>query len=325
MATRCHIVLPDIEDTAGDRIAGRIMREIRRIESLLSAFIPESDIARINRNAFEAPCAVSGEVFSILQSCKAYWTATNGAFDITLRPLYDYWKKMRGEGQPGTIPEELLSSLGMDRVLLDDGNGTVSFSNRLLQIDLGGIGKGYALQKADELLRQNRIENVFISFGESSILTRGAQPGGDCWKLGVNDILHPGTPLFEFRVRNGSMSTSGNFYVDDDGNLQNRLHVIDPGSGRPVERREIVSVSCASPVVAEVLSTSLLVSSDDAVSAVATGVRATASRTDIENLRAIRIRYSGESADVADLTPALSEGMEFRADSSENKYQTYAT
>lgn len=263
MNTRCHVVLPGLDTDKAEQVFSLLKKEVARVEQDLSRFIPDSVISQINNNAAQKPVLVNDEVFEILQTCRKYYDLTEGAFDITLRPLLDFWRNNIPESADENQLNEIINSTGMDKVILDETENSVTFGHEGIEIDLGGYGKGYALELLNKSLRKFSVESAFISFGESSILTRGHHPAGDHWQVGMNDYLNPGSSLHTFKVRDGSVSTSSNFYVDDRGKLQNHRHVISPFSGHPVGDFKSVSVCSGSPVLAEIFSTAFLVSSDE--------------------------------------------------------------
>jgi FAD:protein FMN transferase len=289
MGTRCHVILPGIDADRGQHISAVLKHEINRIETILSRFIAHSDIALINFKGREEPVPVDQETFSILKTCIDYHHRTGGAFDITLRPLLDYWKNRKDDEEATTELYRLLDYTGTENIVLDEENQTVFLKNTTVELDLGGFGKGYALSRLEEFLDDFSVRDAFISFGESSVLTRGAHPAGDHWKIGVNNHLKPGESIHTFDVNSGSVSTSGNFYLDNHGNLQNHRHVINPFTGYPVKNLVSVSVHARSPVVAEILSTAYLVLSDDFMDVI---------RHDVPDCEIVKITYHGTEPDV---------------------------
>lgn len=265
MATRFFILLPGMEDGAGDELFQRIKDEVNRIESRLSRFIPESEISKLNENASESEIKTDEECFEILSACKYGWNLTDGTFDITLRPLMDYWKNRDNNTDPDAEFEKLRQTVGMQHVELDDENQTVHFKNDIIDLDLGALGKGYALEKVKQMLEGSAVRNAFISFGESSVLAMGEHPAGGKWKIGINNYKNPGNSVHEFGVKNGSVSTSSNFFLNDDGELQHHRHVINPETGKPHEHFTAASVSASSPALAEILSTAALLLPDEKI------------------------------------------------------------
>lgn len=175
----------------------------------------------------------------------------------------------------------------MHHIQFDDERKTVRFDNDFIEIDLGGFGKGYALEKVKDILEKSPARSAFISFGESSIYAHGNHPAGDAWKIGINDYFTPGKSIHEFRVSNGSVSTSSNFYVDDAGSLRKHGHIINPFTGIVDEGMITVSVSAASPVLAEMLSTAFLSLGDEKIYEVI---------NQYENIEVIKSDYSSGEA-----------------------------
>jgi thiamine biosynthesis lipoprotein len=289
MGTRCHVVLPGIDHDRGDQITRVLKQEINRVETALSRFISYSDIAIINQKASQEPVPVSEETFRILQTCIDYHGRTEGAFDITLRKLLDYWKTKDADDRATSDLYQILDHTGTRQIELNEENLTVFLKNDRVELDLGGFGKGYALSKVEEFLDDFSVQHAFISFGESSVITRGAHPAGDHWKIGVNHHLNPGQSIHTFHVTEGSVSTSGNFYLDNHGKLKNHRHVINPFNGYPVRDLVSVSVQARSSVVAEILSTAYLVLSDDLMDVV---------RHDVPDCEIVKITYRGTEPEV---------------------------
>jgi FAD:protein FMN transferase len=221
MNTRFHAIFPEMDDENADRIFSMVKQEVNRVENKLSRFIPDSDVSRVNKRAAVEPVKVDAELFEVFSACRFCWELTGGAFDLTLRPLMEHWEKNPGGTESGQDLLQLKDSVGMNLVELDAEHQTVRFHHENVEADLGGFGKGYALEKVKNILGEASVQHAFVSFGESSILALGNHPAGDWWKVGMNDYLNPGKSLYEFKVSGGSVSTSSNFYVDNGGILKN--------------------------------------------------------------------------------------------------------
>lgn len=258
MGTRFTLVLPDMDEDQAAQIFMLVRDEVRRMEGKLSRFLEKSEVAIINRLAAKQDVPVSDEVFGVLQQCLYYSECSEGAFDITLRPLMSYWNGRPAEQAEPESLQQLLAQTGSGAVRLDKEHKTVRFSGPGVEIDLGGYGKGYALESVRTMLGRFGVRDAFVSFGESSVLTLGSHPAGDHWKVGINNYQKPGEALHTFALNEGSVSTSSNFYLDDSGTLINHRHVINPFTGYPVEECTAVSVSAASAELAEAMSTALL-------------------------------------------------------------------
>lgn len=261
MGTRCNIVLPNMEQDDAEAVFRHVQNEVARIEGKLSRFHEGSNIHTINKFAGDETVQTDVEVFDILLACSDYFDVTQGYFDITLRPILQFWKD-EPNGDTESL-DRILAQLGLRNIILIPETRTVKFKNKAIDIDLGGFGKGYALEKVGEMLNRFGIHSAFITMGESSVLTLGNHPAGDHWKVGIKHYLEPDESIHTFEMKNGSVSTSSNFYVDDYGKLVNHRHVINPKTGHPVGDLVTASVYSQSAQDAEVLSTAALTMSEE--------------------------------------------------------------
>jgi thiamine biosynthesis lipoprotein len=265
MGTRLSIVLPGIvDDVFGGQIARMLHNEIERVEDMLSHFRATSEIGTLNAHAHARAVPVSRELFGILRTCAEHHQRTGGRFDITMRPLLAGGKADSANRASAEDTARLRARLGMDKILTDAATCSVRLADAAVSIDLGGMGKGYALARAEAILRRFGVADAFVSFGESSLLALGSQPGGDGWRIGIQDPTTPGRSIHTFTVRDGAVSTSGNCRAGDDGRLRQSAHVIDPRDGQPLRAPALASVCGPSPVITEILSTALLLTRDRA-------------------------------------------------------------
>lgn len=231
MNTRLSMVLPSVDALAGERIAADVAALLRDQESMMSRFDKFGELATVNRLAGERAVQLSERLWSVIESCAQHHRRTDGAFDIA-----------QGARQPGH---------GMHLLALDPVARTVSFTEPGLQLDLGGIGKGIALDQIRQHLEHRGIEQAFLSFGESSIAVIGNHPAGDSWPVGVEHLFKPGVALHRFDLLDSAMSTSGN--------RPGQAHIVNPADGQLATGCRTVSVACVSAADAEALSTALFV------------------------------------------------------------------
>ena len=198
MATRFELVLHG-QEPGRLRAAGELaLAEIERLEAQLSLFRPTSEISLLNARAAREPVRVSTELFSLLQLARTLHDETSGAFDITIGPLMRCWGFRDGVGRVPSTEElaEVRQHVGMHLVQLDSANGTVRFSAQGVKIDLGAIGKGYAIDRAVELLRESGITRALLHGGTSTVYGLGHPPESDAWKIAIEDPRHaPPTEL----------------------------------------------------------------------------------------------------------------------------------
>lgn len=211
--------------------------EVERLEETLSKFRPPSEICRINRLAATQPVTTDPEVFSLINQSLWYSEQTAGAFDITVGPLMRTWGFFRAEGHfPNS--EDLNTArerTGFDKVLLDRGTRTIRFAVPGMELDLGAIGKGYAVDRIVEILREASVSAALIVAGSSTVYALGAPPGDDGWKIHVPDPLDRARKISTVKLRDRAISTSGSYerFFELDG--RRYCHVMDPRTGIPVE------------------------------------------------------------------------------------------
>jgi thiamine biosynthesis lipoprotein len=219
--------------------------EIRRLDDLLSNYKPRSEWSRVNREAAGEPVRVSPELFSLLEACLDYSRKTEGAFDITVGPLVRIWGFFKGSGRLPHRAEirTALAKVGYRNVILDKENLTVRFARPGVELDPGGIGKGYAVDQVADILRNLGIGSALISAGGSSIYGLGAPPNEKGWRVKIRHPRQPAETAAELVLHNSSLSTSGTaekfFYSG--GKLYS--HVFDPRTGYPAPGMLSVSVT----------------------------------------------------------------------------------
>lgn len=259
MATRFEIVLYG-DDPIRLRAAGEeALAEIERLDRKLSRFNPASDVSWINARAAYEPVKVEPRLFGLLQRAAEINKATGGAFDITVAPLMRIWD-ITGTGcvpsSDGLVKTR--SVVGMDHVRLDESTFTVSFDAPGVEIDLGAIGKGYAVDCAVEILRDVGAVSGLIHGGTSTVYALSNSPYDGGWNIAVNRDEET-MPHVLFTLCDSSLSVSaphGRFFKRSE---QIYGHVIDPRTGEPVQRAAKAVVVGPSATETDALSTALLV------------------------------------------------------------------
>jgi len=227
----------------------------------MSRFDSFSPISELNQRAGEEPIAVPPALWKILALCHSHWQRTRGAFDITQWPLNQLWREnvQRGEVPSDESIQQARRITGMEQLQFDDAARTLKFATEGMMLDLGGFGKGYALEPLARHFREQGVPRAFFSFGESSVTVIGSHPHGSAWPVGIANMFHPETAVHTFQLRDASLSTSGTAPFNQTGGPQTFGHIISPRDGRPIEGYRTMSVAAPSAVDAEVLSTALLV------------------------------------------------------------------
>jgi thiamine biosynthesis lipoprotein len=266
MATRFEFVLQG-DDPVALRAAGEeALAEIERLEAQLSLFVPTSEIAHVNARAAKGPVRVSVELFSLLQRARQLHQETGGAFDITIAPLLRCWGFLGGSGRLPNEAQlaEARGCVGMEKLQLDAGERTVRFLRDGMMLDLGAIGKGYAIERAAEILREAGIRRALLHGGTSTVYGLGRPLEGEAWRIGLQAppavSLTPALKLPVVALHNEALSVSAQWGKSFEAGGQTYGHVLDPRTGRPVAHGAVLAaVITASATDADALSTALLV------------------------------------------------------------------
>ncbi len=221
--------------------------EVQRLDRMLSNYKPESELSQVNRYAEERPVEVSPELFRLLSACVEYSRESEGAFDITVGPLMKVWGFYEGTGR---LPHRAevrgaLDRVGYRNILLKPATWTVKFAAKGVELDPGGIGKGYAVDRMAAILKENGIRTGLISASGSSIYALGAPPGETGWRVHIRDPKDDSKSAADVYLKNESMSTSGNYekFFRAEGKIYS--HIMDPRTGWPAEG--VLSVSVIAP------------------------------------------------------------------------------
>ena len=236
--------------------------EVRRVDRLLSNYKASSELSALNREASRRDVEVSPELADLLEKCLRYSEESEGAFDITVGSLVEAWGFYNGTP---AIPNALAlwwakRNSGYHHLRLNRSASTVRFLRSGLQLDPGGIGKGYAVDQAAAVLRQYGIERALISSGTSSIYALGAPPdNAEGWRLTIRTPSEQTVADTVVGLRDEALSTSGSYekFFEKDGKRYG--HILDPRTGEPATGMETVSVIAPLTIETEAWSTALFV------------------------------------------------------------------
>src|SRR6266545_7592848 len=185
--------------------------EVDRIDRLMSHYKPQSPLSRINHDAAAGPVAVAPELFDFIAECLRYSRDSDGAFDITVGPLMKTWGFFRGGGRLPSAPEveDVRGRIGYAHVVLDMKDRTIRFDRAGVELDLGGIAKGYAVDRVVDLLRREHVAAALVSSGGSTVYGLGAPPGETAWSVEVQDPADAGRVALTVRLKDRALSVSG--------------------------------------------------------------------------------------------------------------------
>ena len=260
MGSRFDISVVAQSETKGNEYIILATNEIERIEKLISSWDKNSQTSEINRNAGLAPVKVDDELFQLINRSKKISKLTNGAFDISYASMDRIWKfdGSMTEMPSNEIIEKSIEKVGYENIILDEVKKTVFLKLKGMKIGFGAIGKGYAADKAKELLKDNGVKAGIIN-ASGDLNTWGKQPDGKDWMVAIVNPLNKEKVFSWLPVQNSAVVTSGNYekYIK----LNNELytHIIDPRTGYPSKGILSVSVFTKSAELADALATSVFV------------------------------------------------------------------
>jgi thiamine biosynthesis lipoprotein len=247
MGSRFEVRLLGDDEERLDSVAIAVIEEIVRLDGILSRFDPRSEIARINREAHDRPARLDQEVFDLLERCDQWRGLTAGYFDITA--------SSKAGGNVGSkAGDDAVDSGETSGLLLDTESHTARFVREGVSIDLGGVGKGYALDRGREIMLRFGVTCGLLNGGSSSVLAVGAPPDKAGWFVAVRHPLEPdAAPVAHVELADRGLSCSAARHAG-----QQRSDVLNPLTGLPLEGDAACLTLAATAADAEVFSTALL-------------------------------------------------------------------
>jgi FAD:protein FMN transferase len=279
MACEFEVLLNARQYPQGMEAAVAALDLVDELEAQLTVYRDSSEVSRLNQTAHMAPVEVESRLFDLLAKAAQIHRETGGAYDITSGPLSKAWGFYRRAGQMPSDLElsETMRQIGMQHLQFDAQRRTVGYDQRGVEINLGSIGKGYALDRAADSLLASGIENFLLHGGNSSVLARGSSgnpqaepepvdeetvesaPNTNGWWIGLRHPLLPRRRIGEIRLRDGAIGTSGSgtqFFVH---NGRRYGHILDPRTGRPAEGTLSITVVAGTGAEADALATAFYV------------------------------------------------------------------
>ncbi|MHC4356612.1 MAG: FAD:protein FMN transferase [Planctomycetota bacterium] len=267
MGTFAQVVVIAESQDAGLKCIRAAMAEIHRVDDLMSDYKSDSDIGRVNEKASEIPVPVSESTFEVLRRSVEFSKLTDGAFDVTVGPLMDLFRQAKEKGIAAT-PEQIAEAklkVGFEKLKLDSKNRTVQFAVEAMRLDLGGIAKGYAIDKAIEAVRRSGALGGMVDIG-GDIRCFGSPPEGrENWLIAVQDpnpdVQNIGGSglLLTLKVTDVAVTTSGDYqqYVMIEG--KRRSHIMNRQTGKSAEGLSSVTIIADNATDADALATSVTV------------------------------------------------------------------
>ena len=242
-------------------VGNEVFEEIDRLDAQLSKYNTKSEISLINRTAGGRSVRVEPKLFELLAKSIDYSQSTEGAFDVTSGPLMKAWGFFPGQGRvpAGCEIAQVLRRVGHRHLHLNGADRTIHFDAEGLELDLGAIGKGYAVDRAVDILRRYGVTQALVSSGTSSLYALGAPQGARGWPISLRNPYKKERAANVIYLRNCALSTSGNYEKFFRVGAKMYAHILDPTTGKPVENMLAAIVLAPRAGDADALSTAFYV------------------------------------------------------------------
>lgn len=269
MGTYCHVTLVTADSATAAPLAARAHARFHELDSLMTNWTTTSEVARLNREAPNGPTKVHPEVATVLAKCVTVNAATEGAMDITVEPLVRAWGFLGGKPH---VPDSAtvaaaFEHVGFRHVHFDETRDTLRLDPGT-RIDLGGIAKGYAVDRVAALLKDAGVHDALVDLS-GNMAALGSPPGERGWRIGIRDPRNREPWFARITLRDRAISTSGQYeqFVAENGRIYG--HILDPRTGVPAQGVLSVTVIADDPFETDAWDTGLFVLGPEEAMAVA--------------------------------------------------------
>jgi thiamine biosynthesis lipoprotein len=265
MGTIAHIVAVAPDEKRANISIESAFTMLAVVEKLMSDYDPASQLSVVNEGAYESQVKVSGPLFEVLAAAVEYSKKTDGAFDVTIGPVVDAWRKAAGEERKPT-DEELAAAkerVGYEKLLLDAENRTVKFAVEGMRLDLGGIAKGYAIDRAVKSMRASGAVGGMVDVGGDIRCFGKRKDNAQQWLVGLQNPEVEGDLLLKLRLNDTAVATSGDYrrFVLIDG--QRYSHIFDPARSTSAQNLTSVTIIAPTAMQADILATAVSVMGEE--------------------------------------------------------------
>lgn len=252
MGQAVHVMLFAPSEQQGLDACAAALAELRRVECRLSLFDDASDLCELNRHAGRGAMRIDEDLSAVLRCAAGYQRLTAGAFNVGVAPLMRAWGLLEPRHEPPSAADLAAAreAVATAEVRLGRDGARAILPNAHTQLDLGGIGVGYGIDRALAVLRAHGIRRAFVDVS-GDVAAIGAPPGETGWHVDIADPEHADAVTATTRLRDAALATSANTV---------RLHVLNPATGKPADALRQVSIVAPTAIAADALSTAMLVS-----------------------------------------------------------------
>ncbi len=267
MGTFARVVAVAADSNTAKRSIDAAFAEIEKVEKRMNYHKSDSEISELNRDGFARAVKVSKSTYEVLEKSIKFSKLSGGAFDVTVGPLVDLWHSAEETNSLPTDTElqQARSKVGYDKLILDANEESVRFAAEGMKVDLGGIAKGYAIDKAVEAMQKSGAIGGMVDIG-GEIRCFGSPPvSQDIWRIGLQDpaaaedVMNTSKPLLTLRLTDAAVATSGDYHRFVTIGGKRYSHIVDPESGYSSESLASVTIICPSATDADALATAVTV------------------------------------------------------------------
>jgi thiamine biosynthesis lipoprotein len=267
MGTFARVVAVAVDSNTAKGCIEAAFAEIEKVEKLMNYHKSDSEISELNREGFARAVKVSKSTYEVLEKSVKFSKLSGGAFDVTIGPLVDLWHSAE---EANSLPadaelQQARSKVGYDKLILDANEESIRFAVEGMRVDLGGIAKGYAIDKAIEAMQKGGTIGGMVDIGGEIRCFGSPLEGQNKWRIGLQDPdkakdgFDAGTPLLVLNLTDAAVATSGHYRRFVTIGEKKYSHIVDPESGHNSESLASVTVICPSATDADALSTAVTV------------------------------------------------------------------
>jgi thiamine biosynthesis lipoprotein len=233
-------------------------REVQRIDFLMSHYREDSEISRVNRDAGKKETKVSPEMLRMIEQAIEFSSLSEGAFDITIGPVFRLWNFREGKFPEEKNLRENLKKVGYRQIKIDRTRSSIFLQEEGMEIDLGAIAKGYAVDSASAVLKEKGIENFLVNAG-GDLKVSGSKEKGVPWIVGIQHPRLPSQMVAKLSPRQAGVATSGDYKKFFIERGERYHHLLNPSTGTPARECQSVTVMAPSAMAADALATAVFV------------------------------------------------------------------
>jgi len=258
MGTSVEIAVSQVDLKKAEEAISAAFREVERIDFLMSHYREDSEISRITRHAGEKEIQVSPETLEVIERALYFSRHCAGAFDITIGPVFRLWNFREGKIPEGKILRENLRKVDYRKIKVDHTRGSVFLQDRGMELDLGAIAKGYAVDRASAVFQKEGVENFLVNAG-GDLKVNGSKEKGIPWVIGIQHPRLPSALVAKLRLSQAAVATSGDYEKFFSHGGERYHHILTPSTGMPARECQSVTIMAPSAMDADGLATTVFV------------------------------------------------------------------